>query len=226
MKKIITYKNYHFGGMELRPVEMELLLSILEEPAPKTRTPILGGRTSIKTLSFRDKRLLIIKEYFRGGWLRHLNKKYYLRLGKTRSQLEFEALQLAREAGVNCPEPLAFVFCGKLFYRNWLLLRKINNSQTLSEIAITDPKRAQEIMPKLVIELQKLIDAKILHVDLHPGNVLLDEQNSVYLIDFDKARRVRLKEKILQKLYLNRWRRAIQKHKLPDLLAIKLNFGQ
>ena len=60
---------------------------------------------------------------------------------------------------------------------------------------------------------------QILHVDLHLGNVLVDSNSRVYLIDFDKARySIQNKDKLRDK-YLRRWRRAVIKHRLPEKLS-------
>jgi 3-deoxy-D-manno-octulosonic acid kinase len=55
-------------------------------------------------------------------------------------------------------------------------------------------------------------------VDLHPGNVLVDSNSRVYLIDFDKARYSYLNKDKLRVKYISRWRRAVIKHRLPESL--------
>jgi 3-deoxy-D-manno-octulosonic acid kinase len=64
-----------------------------------------------------------------------------------------------------------------------------------------------------------LINQQILHVDLHPGNVLVDADGKVFLLDFDKAQKVAGKRNKLRDYYLCRWRRAVIKYNLPEVLS-------
>jgi 3-deoxy-D-manno-octulosonic acid kinase len=60
-------------------------------------------------------------------------------------------------------------------------------------------------------------------VDLHPGNILLDGNNTIFIIDFDKAYRYSKSKTQLARAYQNRWTRAVHKYKLPErLLALEL----
>lgn len=62
------------------------------------------------------------------------------------------------------------------------------------------------------------MDNRIYHKDLHPGNVLVDENNDIYIIDFDKAGVFRGDKRVLLKKYMERWGRAVTKHSLPQAL--------
>ncbi len=73
-------------------------------------------------------------------------------------------------------------------------------------------------MEKLLQSLSILINNNIHHVDLHPGNVLVDIDNNVFIIDFDKAHYFSKSKKKLKKKYFYRWKRAIIKHGLPHML--------
>ena len=70
----------------------------------------------------------------------------------------------------------------------------------------------------LTIQIQTLIRHGIWHRDLHPGNVLVDENGMPHLIDFDKARYLK-NHHLLTEKYIKRWARAIAKHHLPPELA-------
>jgi ADP-heptose:LPS heptosyltransferase len=67
--------------------------------------------------------------------------------------------------------------------------------------------------------VRRLIQAGIRHADLHPGNVLVDPAGQVYLVDFDKGRRVHGDPLRLWLIYRRRWNRAAAKHRLPPGLA-------
>jgi len=73
-------------------------------------------------------------------------------------------------------------------------------------------------------QVSALIEHGILHVDLHPGNVLVNPEGRLFLIDFDKARLYKNSRGLKDK-YLRRWRRAVDKHDLPPFLYYKLEEG-
>ena len=81
-------------------------------------------------------------------------------------------------------------------------------------------------MKEVIKQVSTLIKNKILHADLHPGNVIVDNQNQVYLLDFDKGGYLSREKNTLRNQYLRRWNRAIQKHGLPQMLSelMCLNF--
>jgi 3-deoxy-D-manno-octulosonic acid kinase len=80
-------------------------------------------------------------------------------------------------------------------------------------------------MDQVVRSVRRLIEARICHVDLHPGNVLVDGDGRIYLIDFDKAFRFTGSDRELRDWYISRWRRAITKHGLPEVLGDALSTG-
>ena len=178
----------------------------------------LGGRTSIRVIRLQGIGSVVIKYYRRGGVIRYLIKKHYLRCGKRRCQIEFELLQQVRSLGINAPEPVAFAYRGRLFYQCWLVTRKIQDHQTLVQISLSNEEQARMAMKAVVKQVSILIKNKILHVDLHPGNVIVDNQNQIYLLDFDKGGIFPGDEHVLRTRYLHRWNRAIQKHGLPEML--------
>ena len=73
-------------------------------------------------------------------------------------------------------------------------------------------------MGNVMEQISALIKNNILHVDLHPGNVIIDNQNSAYILDFDKGDIFSGNKYKLKSRYLSRWNRAIQKHQLPEML--------
>ena len=89
----------------------------------------------------------------------------------------------------------------------------------LVELAMRSPDRLAVCMPRVAEQVNRLINAGILHVDLHPGNVLIEEDGGVFLVDFDKAHHVAYERSALRDLYLRRWRRAVIKHSLSPLLV-------
>ena len=56
------------------------------------------------------------------------------------------------------------------------------------------------------------------HVDLHPGNILVTDNDQIFIIDFHKARMFNGSKQKLMNKYCARWKRAVKKHGLPEIL--------
>ena len=210
--------------MPLTEVQMNRLILFFSQP-PQTSDTVLGGRGSIIHDRIDDLGPVVIKRYIRGGLLGRLIRRSYIRLGKSRSQLEFELLQRARELGINVPEPLVCASRGSLIYRAWLVTREIESALPLARLSSDDENRTRRVMEAVIDQISRLIEHRIMHVDLHPGNVLVDGQNRVHLVDFDKGKFQRGDANTLRNRYLNRWQRAVKKHGLPPVLNEMLQEG-
>lgn len=179
----------------------------------------LSGRGVIKFIDLPDIGAVAVKQYCRGGLLSMFIKDRYLNSNPPRPAVELGILQEAQSLGVNVPAPLGFAIEGSLVYRAWLFTKEIPKHQSLSEIAVSDLSRLPPLVDKLVSQVCILIGSGIQHVDLHPGNVVVSEDNRVFLLDFDKAKKSKLEKKDLRDQYVWRWRRAVIKHKLPEQLS-------
>ena len=131
-------------------------------------------------------------------------------------------LEAVRRLGVRAPRPVAFAHRGFLLYHCWLVTGEIENHRTLAALSRVDPRQAVSLTGAVAVEIDRLIHHRIHHVDLHPGNVLIDSQQRVFVIDFDKARHTRLDPQDLRKRYIRRWQRAVSKHRLPVELRAAL----
>jgi len=161
---------------------------------------------------------VVVKYYYRGGLVQYINQRRYLNLGKTRCQIEYEWLQKVRTMGINAPDPIAFAYRGRLLYQGWLVTREIKHHQTLAQISRSNEERSRMVMKEVIKQVATLIKNNIYHADLHPGNIIVDNQNHVYLLGFDKGSFFKGGKNILMDRYLRRWKRAIQKHRLPEVL--------
>lgn len=164
---------------------------------------------------------VVLKTFHRGGLLRFVNKQSFIRMkGKGRSQKEFEVLERVRSLGVNAPRPLFFIETRKSLYKAWLLMEEIQGGKTLSALSTENEEIVRRVFPQCIAQIEALIRHKIFHIDLHPGNMMIDEEERAWIIDFDRAKDLPLfSSRQLRDLYLRRWRRAVIKHKLPDYLS-------
>lgn len=217
------YNSFNFGvSSDVSDTHLKILVELFrKQPGPSDS--VLGGRNSIGMTDIAGIGPVVIKHYYRGGIIRFFNKKRYLKWGKTRGRIEFELLQTVRDLGVNAPEPIAYAYRGFPFYKAWLVTRKIDTHQTLAELSVSDLEHACIVMENVIEQLFLLIKNRILHVDLHPGNVVVDNNSRAYLIDFDKAHMYHGTEQELINRYISRWKRAVTKHGLPDMLWEMMN---
>jgi len=216
-----TYDSYHFGFLhdltEQHLKHFTKLFKIHSKPV----NSVLGGRSSVVFEEINGLGSIVIKHYRRGGLIRYIIKQSYLKRRKTRGQKEYELLQKARSLGISAPEPIAFAYRGRMFYQGWLVTREIKQNKTLVKLSLSNEKRTLFIMENVIKQVSKLIKNKILHVDLHPGNVIVDNRDRVYILDFDKGRFFHGKNTSLRNRYLSRWNRAVKKHRLPKILRLR-----
>jgi 3-deoxy-D-manno-octulosonic acid kinase len=213
------HDSYHFGySVELNEQHFQHLIKLFKKPS-KNSNSILGGRKSVLIDEMNTIGSVAIKFYHRGGMVRHFIKNSYLKYGKTRGEREYGLLQRVRNFGISAPEPIAFAYRGSLFYKAWLVTRAIKQHVTLAQISLSNQKMAGILMIEVVKQISLLIKNNILHVDLHPGNIIVDQQNHIHFIDFDKGSIYSGSKKKLKGRYVSRWNRAVLKHNLPKILT-------
>jgi 3-deoxy-D-manno-octulosonic acid kinase len=202
------------------PLTEKHLLQILPllQKSPERNETILGGRRKIAVADIKGLGSIAIKAYARGGLLSAFVKETYFHVGEIRSFTEFRWLVTAHSLGIPVPHPLVCIWKGKVFYKCWMIMLNIGPHKTLAQISLTDENRTKQIMPVIREKIFLLARHKILHVDLHPGNLLLNDQNHPFITDFDKARYYPGNPKKLLKKYAKRWKRSVKKHHLPVLL--------
>jgi 3-deoxy-D-manno-octulosonic acid kinase len=217
--------SYHFGFLvNLTDSQLATLAGLFQDPGP-IGVSVLGGRTSTTPAQLDGLGSVVIKHYRRGGLLRYIIKHRYLKFGKTRAQREFELLDIVGTLGINIPQPIAYAHRGHLFYRAWLVTREIHQPVSLSCLSLQDEKKTKAAMASVIEQVVSLIQNDILHVDLHPGNVLVDATGKVYLLDFDKGTVYYGNRQKLINRYLSRWQRAVNKHGLPKMLTEMMQNG-
>lgn len=131
-----------------------------------------------------------LRHYRRGGLFGKIVKDHYWFTGweQTRSLQEFNLLRVLIESGVNVPRPIAAraVKTG-LTYRADLLSERIPNAKDLVSI-LQDNPLPEAMYQKVGQEIAKMHNVNVNHTDLNIHNILIDNQEKVWLIDFDKCR--------------------------------------
>lgn len=221
-----TIDSYRFGfSLNLTELQLRTLAGLFHHPTKASGVSILGGRTSVTPTQLDGIGPVVIKYFRRGGLMRYFIKNRYLKLGQTRSQREFELLQTVGNLGLNVPEPIAYAHRGRLLYQAWLITRQINEPLSLAQLSLNDEKRTRQVMASVIEQIKRLIDNGIWHVDLHPGNVVIDRKDRVFLLDFDRGTVYHRNKTKLRHRYTNRWLRAVKKHNLPTMLIEIIQTG-
>ncbi len=179
---------------------------------------MLGGRSTVVRMDLSGIGPVVVKSYTRGGIIRRIIHRTYLRTGRPRCRKEYALLERLHQLGVRAPTPVAFAYAGHLFYHAWLISKELQDAMPLAVLGKIAPERCRSAMRDLQFQVSILVANRILHVDLHPGNVLVDSAGRAFLIDFDKARKWRRGENQLRRRYRDRWQRAVAKHGLPQIL--------
>jgi len=220
-----TIDSYHFGfNLNLSDSQLRALTGFFHHP-DAIGVSVLGGRTSVTPVKLDGIGSVVIKHYRRGGLMRYFIKRRYLKFGKTRAQREFELLDIVGASGINVPQPIAYAYRGRLLYRAWLVTREIQQPLSLARLSLQDGNKTSTAMESVIEQISSLIQNDILHVDLHPGNVVVDAAGKVYLLDFDKSSVYHGNRQKLKNRYLTRWQRAVTKHRLPGVLTEMLQAG-
>ena len=219
------YGAYRIGSSrQLTEAQLQQLAILFSQPLKKADEP-LAGRSSVSIHQIGGMGRIVIKSYTRGGWVYRVVKRRYLKWGKPRGQKEFELLQKVRQLGINAPEPIAQAHRGRPFYLAWLVTRAIHQPLSLARLSLLDEVKTQAAMTSVTAQISVLIQNGILHVDLHPGNIIVDAANNVYLLDFDRGQIGHTISAKLKDRYLARWQRAVRKHCLPPVLIEMMQKG-
>ncbi|MDX1381557.1 MAG: 3-deoxy-D-manno-octulosonic acid kinase [Xanthomonadales bacterium] len=129
----------------------------------------------------------VLRPYLRGGQAARLSRDRYLWLGleRTRAVHEFRVLAGLRDLQLPVPAPLAAgVRRSGLVYRCALLMERIQDARPLGE------RLGEDGVPWPAIGrcICRFHEAGLDHADLNARNILLAEDGTVWLIDFDRAR--------------------------------------
>ena len=130
-----------------------------------------------------------LRHYRRGGLFGKLVKDHYLFSGweNTRSHQEFQLLKLLDDAGVHVPKPIAARAIKRtICYQADLLSEKIPASRDLVSI-LENGTISSELYQSIGREIRKMHDVQVNHTDLNIHNILIDDNEKVWLIDFDKC---------------------------------------
>ncbi len=156
----------------------------------------------------------VLRHYYRGGLIGKLinDSYFYQGIAKTRAAQEFSLLAKMQQLNLPVPAPVAYqVVRSGLFYHADLLSQRIEKAQDLVAILTSkplDPKLWQAIGKTI----QQFHQQGIYHHDLNAHNVLIDDHEKVWLIDFDRGEQRKI-NKSWQQANMQRLLRSFHKEK-------------
>jgi 3-deoxy-D-manno-octulosonic acid kinase len=134
----------------------------------------------------------VLRHYYRGGFIGKMINDSYLFTGieNSRAVQEYSLLKQMQQWQLPAPKPIACsVIRHGLFnlcYRADLLSSRIEHAQDLVAI-LSQQSIDDDLWVKIGATIKRFHDHNIYHHDLNSHNILVDDQQEVYLIDFDRC---------------------------------------
>lgn len=147
------------------------------------------GRGSAWFISCDDQQF-VLRHYRRGGLVARLSDDKYIWTGleNTRPWREWKLLAYIQQCGLPGPIPVAAnVTRHGLIYQGDIITRKLDNTISLSSCLLTSALTTAG-WQSIGSCIRSFHDHSIYHADLNAHNLLLGDNDQVYLIDFDKGR--------------------------------------
>lgn len=132
----------------------------------------------------------VLRQYLRGGWAAKLSRSgyFFTSVARSRPFREFNVLVSLHELGLPVPRPLAALCVHHgVISRGALMTARIEGAQTLADLLPGDMTTV-ELWAEVGQCIRRFHQAGTWHADLNARNILLDADNRVFLIDFDRAR--------------------------------------
>ena len=159
---------------------------------------ILAGRGSIlgaaegrgTTLFIQHNGMdLALRHYHRGGMIANLSSDQYTWTGlsRTRAWREWHLLAELVQQGLPVPEPVAAkVSRNGLFYRADIITLRIPQAQSVAQI-IKNQSLTESSWQAIGKCIRQFHDQGVYHADLNANNILLDNEQKVFILDFDRG---------------------------------------
>ena len=177
------------------------------------------GRGTVYFVKIQDEPC-VLRHYNRGGFVSRLVEDQYLWMGEryTRSFKEWHLLNYMVEKRLPVPVPVAarYVRYG-ICYKADIITREIPDIESLSDKLLGN-LMTEKLWKKIGECIAKFHDQGVFHMDLNAGNIQIDQDHQVFLLDFDKGK-VSEPSRRLSDSNLMRLKRSIAKVTKANKLA-------
>ncbi len=156
---------------------------------------------------------MVLRHYWRGGLVARVSDDLHLFTGVRRSRPWREVALLSElvTRGLPVPEPVGARLTPRgPFYRADLLTRRIPHTRTFADWVRGEEGDDPAVWAAVGRTIRRFHDAGAHHADLNVRNILLDQTNRVWLIDWDKGR-IGGRDPARQGRILRRLRRSLAK---------------
>ncbi|MEW6989810.1 3-deoxy-D-manno-octulosonic acid kinase [Colwelliaceae bacterium 6441] len=154
----------------------------------------------------------VLRHYYRGGLVGKLIHDSYLFTGfeNTRAAKEFALLKTLSALGLPAPKPIAYrIKRSGLIYQADILTARITQAQDLVAL-MSKHSLSTELWQKIGRCIKAFHQQGIYHHDLNAHNILIDSNEKVWLIDFDRGEQ-RNPDQAWQQANLDRLLRSFNK---------------
>jgi len=155
-------------------------------------TPVAGGRGDAWLVDHGQQHW-VLRRYLRGGMVARFNRQHYLgwRLAATRAWREWRLLHRLWQLGLPVARPVAACVSwphGRIlgWYQASILVQRIAGARTLAQ-AIQQQPLAADAWQRVGACIAGFHCRQVYHADLNANNILFDENDQLYLIDFDRG---------------------------------------
>ncbi|WP_455201895.1 3-deoxy-D-manno-octulosonic acid kinase [Kaarinaea lacus] len=172
------------------------------------------GRGTTHFISIAGKLDCVLRHYRRGGLVARVteDRYYWSGLDQTRAWREWLLLQLMCEEQLPVPHPVAaHVKRSGFFYTADIITQQIPAAHSLATV-LGKGELSDDLWRCLGKTIRQFHQRGIYHADLNAHNILIDESERFYLIDFDKGA-LRRPSPAWQQANIDRLQRSLQKLK-------------
>ena len=132
---------------------------------------------------------LALRHYNRGGLIRHIMKDNYLYTGlqNTRVYQELAILEQMQKWELPAPTPIAGRVLRKgLYYKADILMARIPNAVDIYQ-KLQKSTLATSLWQRMGATIAQFHACGLYHADLNCHNLMIDDSNKIWMIDFDRA---------------------------------------
>ena len=156
---------------------------------------------------------LVLRHYYRGGLVAKISKDSFVYTGakNTRAVKELNLLKAMLEMGLPVPRPIAAMVSksSAIFCKNDIIIERIAGAQDLFHYLLNQPLHADG-WQAVGATIKQFHQAGVFHSDLNIHNILIDNNQKIWLIDFDRCD-IRSVQSSWQQANLDRLLRSLNK---------------
>lgn len=203
----LGYSTFHGGNITaIYRSSLTDLKDLLRTKGVLGEESSLSGRSPIRII----KPDMVVRPLMHGGFFRHLTGRNFISPARTIREIEISSFLISK--GIRTPEILGARIQEKgLFCHIEVITRLVPDSVDLLTWLETPREDSLDLLVESGKIVKRIHDLGVFHSDLHVKNILLDSSRSLWVLDLDKAYRLRRLPDILKRLNVNRFLHSLDK---------------